>query len=96
MSIQSFGDKKTEDIWNGQASSRTVDFTPEDITAAQRKLDMLNAAHDLGDLRAGSNKLEALKGTLAGSHSIKVNKQWEIIFRWTPDGPEEVRIVERQ
>lgn len=60
-----------------------------------RKLDMLNAAHVLDDLKAPpGNRLEALKGDLAGFHSIRINSQWRIIFRWTPSGPEDVEIID--
>ena len=48
-----------------------------------RKLDIINAARELGDLRAPpGNKLEALKGNLRGKHSIRINDQWRIVFRW--------------
>lgn len=57
---------------------------PSDIRGvALRKLDFLNAAHELGDLRVPpGNRLEALKGRLAGKHSIRINHQWRVIFRW--------------
>jgi len=60
---------------------------PNDILkAALRKLDVLNAAHRLEDLRSPpANRLEALKGDLAGFYSIRVNDQWRIIFRWDAD-----------
>jgi proteic killer suppression protein len=61
----------------------------------RRKLDMLHYAARLGDLRAPpGNRLEALRGTLAGLHSIRVNDQWRIVFRWTDAGPKEVRVVD--
>lgn len=60
-----------------------------------RKLDMLHYAHMLGDLRSPpSNRLEALRGDLAGLHSIRVNDQWRVVFRWTVDGPEDVDVVD--
>lgn len=60
-----------------------------------RKLAMLNRAGKLNDLRVPpGNRLEALKGTLAGLHSIRVNDQFRVCFRWTPDGPEDVEIVD--
>jgi toxin HigB-1 len=56
---------------------------------------MLNAAHQLEDLKAPpGNRLEALQGDLAGNHSIRVNDQWRIIFRWRPNGPEDVGLVD--
>ena len=56
---------------------------------------MLNAAAELKDLRAPpGNRLEPLRGDLAGLHSIRINQQWRIVFRWTPFGPAEVRLVD--
>ena len=55
----------------------------------------LNNANALGDLSAPpGNRLEALKGDLAGKHSIRINDQWRIVFRWTAAGPEDVEIVD--
>jgi toxin HigB-1 len=55
---------------------------------------MLHAAHALGDLRAPpGNRLEALKGS-AGFYSIRINDQWRIVFRWTPSGPADVKIMD--
>ena len=49
----------------------------------------------LGDLAAlPSNRLEALRGDRAGQHSIRINTQWRICFRWTDDGPCDVEIVD--
>jgi len=62
---------------------------------ALRKLDMLNAARDLMDLTAAqSNRLEKLKGDLAGHWSIRVNEQYRVIFRFSNGNAEEVRIVD--
>ena len=92
--IQSFGDRLTEDIWNGLRNARTRGFGAT-LRAAERKLDMLNAAADLRDLSSPpGNRLELLKGKLTGFHSIRVNDQWRIIFRWTKTGPAEVRIID--
>ena len=55
----------------------------------------LNNAAMLGDLVAPpGNRLEALRGDLAGKHSIRINDQWRIVFRWSDEGPEEVEIVD--
>jgi proteic killer suppression protein len=60
-----------------------------------RKLLMLNAAARLDDLRAPpGNRLEALKGDRKGRHSIRVNQQWRVCFRWTDNGPTNVEIVD--
>lgn len=58
-----------------------------------RKLDMLDYAKDLTDLASPpGNRLETLRGELAGRHSIRVNDQWRVVFRWTSAGPSEVDI----
>jgi toxin HigB-1 len=69
---------------------------PTDIAkVARRKLVPLNNAAVLGDLAAPpGNRLEALRGDLAGRHSIRINDQWRIVFRWTNEGPEQVEIVD--
>jgi proteic killer suppression protein len=60
---------------------------------ARRKLDMIDYAEVLADLASPpGNRLETLKGDLAGCHSIRVNDQWRIVFRWTASGPAEVDI----
>ncbi|MGI9431372.1 MAG: type II toxin-antitoxin system RelE/ParE family toxin [Myxococcota bacterium] len=60
-----------------------------------RKLDMIQAAHELKDLRSPpGNRLEALRGGLRGHHSIRVNDQWRLVFRWADGRASEVRIVD--
>jgi proteic killer suppression protein len=62
---------------------------------AVRKLAQLDAAETLDFLRAPpGNRLEALKGDRAGAHSIRVNDQFRVCFRWTKSGPEDVEIVD--
>ena len=62
---------------------------------ALRKLDMLDAATRLSDLRAPpGNRLEALKGNRRGQHSIRINDQWRICFVWRESGAEMVEIVD--
>ena len=62
---------------------------------ALRKLDMLNYAKVLDDLRIPpGNRLEALKGDLHGYFSIRINDQWRIVFRWTIEGPSEIEIID--
>ena len=56
---------------------------------------LLDSAETLGDLAALlSNRLEALRGDRAGQHSIRINAQWRVCFRWTDDGPHDVEIVD--
>lgn len=93
--IVSFGDSATEALFHGQRSARTRRIPPDTWKAALRKLDMLNAAHELLDLRVPpGNRLEALHGDRKGFHSIRVNDQWRIVFRWTPVGPERVSLID--
>ena len=62
---------------------------------ARRKLIMVDAATFLEALNSPpGNRLEALKGDLAGKHSIRINDQWRIVFRWTDAGPEDVEIID--
>jgi len=69
---------------------------PSDLGGiARRKLIQLDAAAELSDLKIPpGNRLEALKGDLRGYHSIRINDQWRVVFRWTDTGPEEVEIVD--
>jgi len=93
--IASFGDKATEHLFHDRHSSRVRRYPPEILRSALQQLDMLNAARDLKDLRSPpGNRLEALRGDLAGFHSIRVNRQWRIIFRWEAADASEVQIVD--
>jgi proteic killer suppression protein len=93
--IVSFGDSTTQALGRGDARTRRI---PTDVRAATlRKLDMLNAASQLVDLRVPpGNRLEALRGDLKGLHSIRVNDQWRLVIRWTPVGPERVSLADYQ
>ncbi len=56
---------------------------------------MLDYSHELGDLQSPpGNRLEPLKGRMAGLHSIRINDQWRIVFRWTAAGPADVDILD--
>jgi toxin HigB-1 len=89
--IRSFADRDTERLFRDDiCSAKWRSF--EGI--ARRKLDMVDAAVRLEDLRSPpGNHLEALKGERRGPHSIRINRQWRACFRWTPEGPEGVEIV---
>jgi proteic killer suppression protein len=70
-------------------------FQTDVAKVARRKLVQLNNATALGDLAAPpGNRLEALKGDLVGKHSIRINDQWRIVFRWSETGPEQVEITD--
>lgn len=93
--IVSFADKATEVLFHGTSGRRIRRFPPDIRHAALRKLDVLNGASSLQDLRSPpGNRLEALKGDLAGYHSIRVNEQWRIVFRWKDGDAHEVSIVD--
>ena len=93
--IISFGDKVASDLFHG-TSSRHVRKLPNQILAtALYKLDVLNAAQNLDDLRSPpGNRLEPLKGDFKGFHSIRINSQWRIVFRWDANAAHEVQIVD--
>ena len=94
MAIVSFGNQETEDFFYDGTVGKGCGWMQVQTVAA-RKLDMLDAASSLLDLRSPpNNRLEALKGDLRGIFSIRINEQWRIIFRWTDMGPEEVEIVD--
>lgn len=62
---------------------------------ARRKLDMLHYAHQLMDLRSPpGNRLEMLRGKRTGMHSIRINDQWRIVFRWTESGPTDIAVCD--
>jgi proteic killer suppression protein len=89
--IKSFRCKDTESMFNGNRVARFANIQ----TIAMRKLAMLNQAGRLDDLRVPpGNRLEALKGDRAGQHSIRVNDEFRVCFRWTEAGPEDVEIVD--
>lgn len=91
MAIKSFKCPNTESLFAGIRVRRFVSIE----TVAMRKLAMLNRAGRLDDLRVPpGNRLEALRGNLAGLHSIRVNDQFRVCFRWTAAGPEDVEIVD--
>lgn len=90
--IISFGSKETEKIWNGV---RVKKLPIEIQNIGRRKLRMLNNSLDISDLRIPpSNRLEKLSGNLNGFYSIRINKQWRIIFIWESGNASEVKIVD--
>lgn len=93
--IVSFGDKATADLYHGRQTSRVRRFPHDVARVALRKLDVLNAAHQLLDLHSPpGNRLEALKGNWAGYHSIRVNDQWRIVFRWEDGNAHDVQLTD--
>lgn len=89
--IRSFRDRKTEQFFSGRHVRSFQGFAEQAI----RRLTVLDNAESLQDL-AGlpSNRLESLSGNRAGQHSIRINQQWRLCFRWEDDGPHDVEIVD--
>jgi proteic killer suppression protein len=94
--ILDFADEATEDIFHGTASRAARRRLARELwPAAQRKLDRLNRARETRDLAdPPGNRLELLKGDLAGFYSIRVNDQYRIIFRFQKGDASEVRLVD--
>ena len=89
------GYRATSDLYHGISSSR-VRRLPSQITeTGLYKLDILNAAQSLDDLRSPpGNRLEPLKGDFKGFHSIRINAQWRIVFRWEASNAHDVQIID--
>jgi proteic killer suppression protein len=89
--INSFGDRKTQRLFADHVVKEFEGFARR----AKRKLAALHAAARLEDLRVPpSNRLEKLKGDLKEFHSIRINDQWRVVFRWTDGHAHEVTIVD--
>ena len=90
--ILSFQDKETEKIWQGIVSLKL----PREIQdVSRRKLRMLNNSQNINDLRIPpSNHLKKLKGEQKDYHSIRINNQWRVLFKWENGNSSEVKIVD--
>lgn len=90
--IISFGNKETKNIWKGEVSLKL----PREIqNIARRKLRMLNSSQAITDLQIPpSNHLEKLKGDLKDYYSIRINRQWRIIFKWNNGNCRDVEITD--
>jgi len=90
--ILTFGSKDTEKIWNGERAKR-IPLEIQQI--GRRKLRMLNNSQNITDLKVPpSNRLEKLSGKLKEFHSIRINDQWRIIFKWENNYAREVEIID--
>jgi toxin HigB-1 len=91
-----FADRATEDVYNGVASKAARRLLPAELRQkALDKLTLLDAAVSLDQLRVPpGNRLEALRGDRAGQHSIRINDQYRICFRWTDGAAVDVAIVD--
>jgi proteic killer suppression protein len=90
--IASFACRKTERLWQRR---RDHGLPPQIERVALRKLTQLERSRELRDLALPpGNHLEALKGNRAGQHSIRVNDQWRVCFRWEREDAHDVEIVD--
>lgn len=90
--IQSFADLTAQKVWDRVHAKR---LGPDIQRAAHRKLLILHRAANLNDLRVPpGNRLEKLSGDRTGQHSIRINDQFRICFRWTATGPADVEITD--
>jgi len=94
--IQSFKDAGTEDVFNGKNTREARKLLSSSLwKIAIRKLDQLDSAMTLNDLKVPpGNRLEALSRDRSGQHSIRINDQYRICFKWTDQGPQQVEIVD--
>jgi toxin HigB-1 len=90
--IQSFDCSETKLIFEGKVSGKLAQQMQK---TALRKLMQLDAVTKINDLRVPpGNRLEALAGDRVGQHSIRINDQWRLCFRWTTEGVQDVKIVD--
>ena len=93
--IELFGNRLAEDLYFDRQSRATRVFMPELRRIARRKLLYLHDAVTLKDLRVPpGNRLEALKGNYKGMHSIRINEQWRIVFRWQNGNAFDVEVMD--
>jgi proteic killer suppression protein len=94
--IRDFADAGTEDVFNGRNSKPARAVCPKRLwPVARRKLDQLDSVEQLGELRVPpGNRLEALGGDREGEHSVRINEQYRICFRWSEEGPTGVEIAD--
>jgi len=92
--IRSFKQQLATDLFFERVTGASRRFPAELRSTARRKLQYVNAAVKLNDLRSPpGNRLEALKGHLKGKFSIRINDQWRVVFKWE-DGAKEVEVVD--
>ena len=93
--IRGFGNQLTEDLYYDRKTKATRSFPAELRRIARRKILFLHDAAELRDLRSPpGNKLEALRGDRKGSHSIRINDQWRVVFVWKGSDAYEVALVD--
>jgi len=94
--IASFKDGAAEDLFNGINSKRARKACPRLLwKVASRKLDQLDSVQSLDELKVPpGNNLEPLRGNRRGQHSIRINEQYRICFRWSEVGPKDVEVTD--
>jgi proteic killer suppression protein len=93
--IASFKDKGTEDVFDGEDTKAARKALPSNLhDKGAGALDRLNSAVSLQSLSLPGLRLEKLKGDRRGQHSIRINDQYRVCFRWTDSGAEDVEIVD--
>ncbi len=93
--IEAFGNALAEDLFDDKRTKTTRAFSPELRRAGRRKLLYLHDASELRDLRVPpGNRLERLKGRWKGFHSIRINDQWRVVFRWEGGNALNVQVVD--
>jgi proteic killer suppression protein len=93
--IRDFGNQLAEDLYYDRKTKATRSLPPELRRVARRKILFLHDAAELRDLRSPpGNKLEALRGNRKGSHSIRINDQWRVVFVWKGSDAYEVEVVD--
>lgn len=93
--IESFANRLASDLFDDRMSRATRSFPPELHRAARRKLLYLHDAAELGDLAVPpGNRLEQLKGSWKGFHSIRINDQWRVVFRWSAGNAFDVQVID--
>jgi toxin HigB-1 len=93
--IESFGNRLAEDLFFDRRSRETRAFPPGLLRVARRKVLYLHDAAELDDLRVPpGNRLESLRGRWTGYHSIRINDQWRLVFRWKRGHAQDVTVVD--
>lgn len=94
--IQTFKNRATEDLFNGVATKAALKLIPRNLwNIVSRKLDQLDSVTSLNELRVPpGNRLEALQGNRKDQHSIRINDQYRVCFKWTESGPEDVEVTD--
>jgi toxin HigB-1 len=94
--IQSFKNQEAEDVFNGEKNKKAAKVLPLELwDVAWRKLDQINRVTELQHLSVPpGNRLKPLKDERKGQHSIRINDQYRICFKWADDGAHDVEITD--